>query len=139
MRYVSSGVWRDARRAAHRRPHRRYRVTWRLHPLVVTNHRLRRHVRWLRTLPSWRPTTVTAAVCALWHPCDAALRVFSCESGLQTGASNGQYLGFAQMGYYARARYGHGPDAWTQAVAAHAYYLDSGWSPWTCARIVGVS
>jgi hypothetical protein len=46
----------------------------------------------------------------------------------------GDYLGLFQMGDYARSRYGHGRDPWTQARAAHRYYVDSGrdWSPWTC-------
>jgi hypothetical protein len=63
-----------------------------------------------------------------------AVRVARCESGLRTWASNGQYLGLFQMGSYARARYGHGSDAWTQARAAYRYFVDAGrdWSPWTC-------
>lgn len=127
-------------RQAHRsgRPHRVYRVSWNLPNLVRTNTRLRHRISWLRTLPTPRPTTVTAAVCALWHPCSPALRVFTCESGLSTSATNGQYLGFAQMGDYARSKYGHGRDAWTQAVAAFHYYRDAGWSPWECARLTGV-
>ncbi len=64
----------------------------------------------------------------------AALRVAWCESRLYPGAVNGQYLGLFQMGSYARSRYGHGPDAWTQARAAYRYFVDSGrdWSPWSC-------
>lgn len=120
------------------RPARAFRLSWKVEALKRTNHRLRLHLRWLHQVPSWHPTSVVDAVCAMWHPCSGALAVFRCESGLSTTATNGQYLGFAQMGDYARARYGHGPDAWTQAVAAHAYYEDAGWSPWACARIVGL-
>ncbi len=63
-----------------------------------------------------------------------AVNVARCESGLRTWAQNGQYEGLFQMGSYARARYGHGSDAWTQARAAFAYFRDSGysWRPWTC-------
>lgn len=136
IRVLRPEAIREERRAG--RPHRRYRVSWALPQLVKTSTRLRRHIRWLRTVPSWHPTTVVGAVCKLWNPCEPALRVFRCESGLSTSATNGQYLGFAQMGDYARSRYGHGPDAWSQAVAAHAYYMDSGWSPWECARLTGV-
>lgn len=65
---------------------------------------------------------------------DQAVRVARCESGLNTAAANGQYLGLFQMGSYARSRYGHGYDAWTQSRAAYRYFVDSGrnWSPWTC-------
>lgn len=63
-----------------------------------------------------------------------ALRVAWCESHWYTGARNGQYLGLFQMGDYARGRYGHGSDAYTQAKAAYAYFAASGydWSPWEC-------
>lgn len=63
-----------------------------------------------------------------------AITVARCESGLFTGAKNGQYLGLFQMGDYARSRYGHGSDALTQSKAAYAYFTDSGrdWSPWEC-------
>lgn len=77
----------------------------------------------------------TNVICQVFGPyCSQALRVARCESGLQTWAANGQYLGLFQMGYYARARYGHGSDAYTQARAAYRYFIDSGrnWGPWTC-------
>jgi hypothetical protein len=65
-----------------------------------------------------------------------AWRVSHCETGgtFSVWANNGQYLGLFQMGAYARGRYGHGHDPWTQARAAHRYYVDSGrdWSPWEC-------
>jgi hypothetical protein len=64
----------------------------------------------------------------------AAVSVAWCESSLRTWASNGQYLGMFQMGSNERATYGHGPDARTQAEAAHRYFVASGrdWSPWEC-------
>ncbi len=63
-----------------------------------------------------------------------AIRVASCESRLSIWARNGQYLGLFQMGSYARARYGHGWNAWAQARAAHRYFVASGrsWGPWQC-------
>jgi len=66
--------------------------------------------------------------------CVQAIRVASCESGLNIWARNGQYLGLFQMGGYARSRYGHGNSAWVQARAAYRYFIDSGrdWSPWSC-------
>lgn len=65
---------------------------------------------------------------------DQAVAVARCESGLSVWAKNGQYLGLFQMGSYARARYGHGNNAWVQARAAYHYFRDSGrdWSPWSC-------
>jgi len=66
--------------------------------------------------------------------CSEAVRVASCESGMDIYARNGQYLGLFQMGSYARARYGHSWNAWGQARAAYHYFRDAGfnWSPWTC-------
>ncbi len=69
--------------------------------------------------------------------CDAgheAWRVVGCETGYtySVWSTNGQYLGLFQMGDYARGTYGHGRDPWTQAKAAHQYWMDSGWSPWEC-------
>ena len=79
--------------------------------------------------------SVTRAICQVFGPyCSQALRVAWCESRYQTTARNGSYLGLFQMGSYARARYGHGADAWTQARAAYRYFRDAGysWSPWAC-------
>lgn len=66
--------------------------------------------------------------------CDQALKVSWCESRWHTSARNGQYLGLFQMGSSERRRYGHGPDAFSQARAAWRYFTASGrdWSPWTC-------
>ena len=74
-------------------------------------------------------------ICGVFGPyCEQALRVARCESGMRTTAANGQYLGLFQMGSYARARYGHGSDPWTQAEAAFRYFADShfSWGPWSC-------
>lgn len=68
--------------------------------------------------------------------CSQAMAVARCETGgtYWPWASNGQYLGIFQMGSHERARYGHGPDVWSQARAAYHYFVDSGrdWSPWAC-------
>jgi hypothetical protein len=66
--------------------------------------------------------------------CGQALRVAWCESRLSVNARNGQYRGLFQMGSWERRRYGHGPDARTQARAALRYFNASGrtWRPWTC-------
>jgi hypothetical protein len=63
-----------------------------------------------------------------------AVEVASCESGLNTSATNGQYLGLFQMGEMERAIYGGSSmDPWDQTRAAYAYFLASGsdWSPWS--------
>jgi hypothetical protein len=43
-----------------------------------------------------------------------------------------------QFGGFARAAYGFAWNAWAQSAAAYRYYQASGWSPWSCARIVGL-
>lgn len=78
---------------------------------------------------------VRQVICGVFGPyCDQALRVSWCESRWSTNARNGQYLGLFQLGSSERARYGHGPDPWTQAEAAFRYFADShfSWGPWTC-------
>lgn len=81
-----------------------------------------------------RPLPVARVICLVFGAeCGKALAVAWCESRWYVGARNGQYRGLFQMGAYARGRYGHGPDALTQALAAHAYFLDAGWGPWACA------
>lgn len=95
-----------------------------------------------------RVHAVTYAFCGSLKPCrrgDDAILTFNCESGgkLWPWARNGQYLGFAQMGEFARsyvARRGvpwaWGP--WQQARSAARLQSDLGWSQWECAYIVGV-
>lgn len=90
-----------------------------------------------------RRHAITYAFCHTLKPCalgDEAIRVFQCESGphLWPWARNGQYLGFAQMGSYARARFGWQWGIWAQARSSAAYFFVAGWAPWSCARIVGV-
>lgn len=67
-----------------------------------------------------------------------AIEVAKCEAsrywyeGHPQEARNGQYRGMFQMGTRERSLYGHGPDPWKQARAAHKYFVLSGsdWSPW---------
>lgn len=84
------------------------------------------------------PAPVFKAVRTYWHTRSERVEAFNivaCETGgtYSTRAVNGQYLGLFQMGSFARARYGHGDSARAQARAAHRYFLEAGWSPWSCA------
>jgi hypothetical protein len=79
--------------------------------------------------------TPRAVICRVFGPyCKEALAVASCESGLQTIAQNGQYVGLFQMGSSERRLFGHGPSVEEQARAAYRYFLATGrdWSPWSC-------
>lgn len=73
-----------------------------------------------------------------------AMRVARCEASARywshrpQDASNGQYQGMFQMGSWERRTFGHGPDVWAQAQAAHRYWRLSGWHPWECAHILGI-
>jgi hypothetical protein len=93
----------------------------------------RRHLA--RRLAAVSVETPQQAICRVFGPyCGEALRVAQCESGFQTDAQNGQYLGLFQMGYEERRLFGHGPTAEAQARAAFRYFVASGrnWSPWSC-------
>jgi hypothetical protein len=75
------------------------------------------------------------AICHVFGSyCRQAVQVARCESGVQTTAQNGQYLGLFQMGSSARRIFGHGESAIEQAEAAYRYFVRSGrdWSPWSC-------
>ena len=75
------------------------------------------------------------AICHVFGSyCRQALQVARCESGVQTTAQNGQYLGLFQMGSTERRTFGHGESAIEQAQAAYRYFVRSGrdWSPWSC-------
>lgn len=88
-----------------------------------------------RQLAAVEAATPADAICRVFGSyCREALAVSRCESGLQTTAQNGQYLGLFQMGTTARRLYGHGQSALEQARAAHRYFVDSGraWGPWSC-------
>lgn len=75
-----------------------------------------------------------------------AIRVAKCESGKYWDLGipwkavgpkdefGNPRLSMFQMGTQERKDYGHGPDPWSQAFAAHRYYIYSGrdWSPWSC-------
>jgi hypothetical protein len=89
---------------------------------------------------------VAGVVCSLnWSPysCSQVMQVVNCETGgtYSVHVQSGQFLGLFQMGNYARSRYGHGYTVWSQAVAAHRYFLDSGRSfrAWQCSPNGGLS
>lgn len=65
--------------------------------------------------------------------CSMAQTVAYRESRYSIYAANGQYLGIFQMGEHERATYatiGYST-AYEQIVAAHNYFMVSGWSPWS--------
>jgi hypothetical protein len=142
LRFFSAHAWlfqdprfeSEARRqvAAHRRS------------LATAEHRLARlrqaaearRRRTVRRLALSHPETPAHVVCRVFGSqyCSQAVRVAQCESGLEVGARNGQYLGLFQMGSMERHLFGHGPTAEEQAQAAYRYFVWSGrdWSPWSC-------
>ncbi len=88
-----------------------------------------------RRLAALQLASPQAVICRVFGAnCREALAVSRCESGLQTAAQNGQYLGLFQMGTNERQLFGHGPSALEQARAAYRYFVASGrdWSPWSC-------
>jgi hypothetical protein len=88
-----------------------------------------------RQLAVARAHSPRAVICRVFGPyCKEALVVASCESGLQTIAQNGQYLGLFQMGSNERHLFGHGPSVEEQVRAAYRYFVASGrnWGPWSC-------
>ena len=94
--------------------------------------RARSELRLARRLSHASPKV---AICEVFgRYCEQALAVAWCESGHQTTARNGQYLGLFQMGDYARQVAGHGDTAYQQARAAYRFFVLSGrdWSPWSC-------
>jgi hypothetical protein len=100
-----------------------------------TTRRMLAHKAKARRLASFETATPENVICRVFGDyCREALAVSRCESGLQTSAQNGQYLGLFQMGSSARRLYGHGPTALAQAQAAHRYFVAAGhdWGPWSC-------
>ncbi len=80
--------------------------------------------------------SVPSIICSVFGAaCQEAIAVARCESGFSIHAVNGQYLGIFQMGSSERARFatiGYAT-AYEQVVAAHNYFVVSGWGPWACA------
>jgi hypothetical protein len=78
--------------------------------------------------------SIPRLICSVFgSDCTMALRVAYRESRYSIYASNGQYKGIFQMGSAERARFatiGYST-AYQQIVAAHNYFLVSGWSPWS--------
>jgi hypothetical protein len=120
----------------------------RAHALARAKHRLakvEKEIRYFRKLIRARAelrlarrlshATPKVAICEVFgRYCHQALAVAWCESGHETTARNGQYLGLFQMGTYARQIAGHGDSAYEQARAAYRFFTLSGrdWSPWSC-------
>ena len=104
--------------------------------LLVRIHKLRADpLHGKRTAGAGRSSanSVRSTICSVFGShCREAISVATCESHLNVYARNGQYLGLFQFGSFARAHYGFAWDALTQARAAYRYFLDAGWSPWTC-------
>jgi len=109
--------------------------------LLVRIHKLRGGGRSDRLPPVPASGGVRGVICSVFGAhCSEAIHVATCESHLNVYARNpnppagdrGDYLGLFQFGDYARARFGFGWDALTQARAAYRYFLDAGWSPWEC-------
>jgi hypothetical protein len=125
---LDSGEQRAVARKALRRAHRR--LARAAKEIAALRRAIRaRHTRRRASAP---PRIAICDVFSLY--CKDAVAVAWCESRLQTTARNGQYLGLFQMGSEARRRFGHGRTAYSQAVAAHRYFVSSGrdWSPWSC-------
>ena len=86
-----------------------------------------------------RRHAIVHAFCHSLKPCplgNEALSVAYCESGPKLwpyARSSGGHLGMFQFGSYARSRYGFSWSPWAQARFAYRYWLDAGWSPWSCA------
>lgn len=103
---------------------------------LLASRRRQGEQRWLaRRLAATHAETPGATICRVFgSDCNDAVRVAQCESGLQTTARNGQYLGLFQMGTLARQLFGHGDSAEEQAHAALRYFVASGrdWRPWSC-------
>ena len=87
-----------------------------------------------RLLTAFEPSPEKAICQVFGSYCRQALQVARCESGVQTTAQNGEYLGLFQMGSTERRTFGHGESAIEQAQAAYRYFVRSGrdWSPWSC-------
>jgi hypothetical protein len=105
--------------------------------LAAANRRIvkLRVTRKARRLAAVEAATPASVICKVFGDyCREALAVAQCESGLQTTATNGQYLGLFQMGSSERRLFGHGETAATQVAAAYRYFVASGrdWSPWSC-------
>lgn len=90
-----------------------------------------------------REHAIVHAFCHSLKPCalgNKALVTFRCEAGpnLWPWARNGQYLGFAQMGDFARSYVASKGvpwswGVWAQARAAAKLQSDLGWAQWECA------
>lgn len=118
-------------------------------PGAVQRHRYRQELRVRRArIATWRSSSES------WANSPDAIKVANCESGGARTATtyqgdvhdpyNPSYRGKWQMGYAEWAYFGgHGdPAVATEAeqdYRAWQYWMRSGWRPWQCASIMGVS
>lgn len=112
----------------------RSQLRWTTLELIETRTAIQSRARRARTRALRRATPHSAIRAVFGGYAGQALAVARCESGLSTGAQNGQYRGLFQMGSNERALYGHGGSAYAQARAAYRYFVASGrdWRPWGC-------
>ncbi len=79
---------------------------------------------------------MAALICAYPWPCQQALAVARCESGLQANAYNaGNYGLFQVNAVHARRVGGNLAALFEPAVniaVAYAIWADQGWGPWAC-------
>lgn len=105
-------------------------VRWARKSLVI----VKRNLRKLNTVSVVAGGSVQQIICRVFgSQCAMALRVAYRESRYSIHAINGQYYGLFQMGSSERSHFatiGYST-AYEQTVAAHNYYLVSGWSPWS--------
>lgn len=87
--------------------------------------------------------SIEAIICALPWPCEQAIAVASCESGLDRNgqldgnwATNGNHFGLFQIAGLHAWRWADFWDAWMDPARNARYAFDiwseSGWRPWSC-------
>lgn len=87
--------------------------------------------------------SIEAIICSLPWPCDEAIGVAGCESGVDrygrldgNWATNGNHFGLFQISYIHAWRWADFYDAWMDparnAQFAYDIWSESGWRPWSC-------
>lgn len=79
---------------------------------------------------------MAALICSVPWPCQQALNVARCESGLQSGAYNAGNYGLFQISYVHARRVGGNLaalfDPAVNIAVAYDIYAEQGWRPWAC-------
>lgn len=89
-------------------------------------------------LRSFDRDSIEGLICSYGWPCEEALAVARCESGLQPGVASpdGANLGLFQINVVHSARVGGDLqslyDPAINTSVAYAIWLDQGWGPWSC-------